>query len=178
MNRPQFRSHRDLPRATLRGQFWIADAVVTAAEQILPTFRGPDGDHEGIAFLAGVELPGFTLFNAVIAPQAEHGPGRVHCSKEQVLACARAARSVGLSLLAQIHTHPSGCTHHSEGDDEMVLMPFEGMLSLVVPNYAHFGMRPLDGLGVHQFQDKRWVLCSRDSVHAGLRIAPNVLDLR
>ena len=60
----------------------------------------------------------------------------------------------------------------------MVLMPFEGMLSLVVPYYAHFGMRPLDGIGVHQYQDKRWVLSSRDTVYAGLRIAPNVLDLR
>jgi hypothetical protein len=67
---------------------------------------------------------------------------------------------------------------HSEGDDEMVFMPFAGMLSIVVPCYARFDLRPLDGLGVHQFQDGRWILAERESVRNNLIVAPNSIDVR
>ena len=60
----------------------------------------------------------------------------------------------------------------------MVFMPFEGMLSIVVPYYGHFGLRPLDSLGVHQFQDGRWVLVDRDSVYHHFLVIPNSLDIR
>jgi proteasome lid subunit RPN8/RPN11 len=169
---------RSLPEQPLRGRFAITDAALAAAESMLPTFRGPDGDHEGIAFLGGFEFEGLTLFTAAIVPDAEHTRGRVFCSREQVLAASRAGRAAGVSILAQLHSHPGASTYHSEGDDDMVLMPFERMLSLVAPHYGHYGLRPLDGLGVHQFQDGGWVVCDRASVRAGFRVLPTEVDLR
>src|SRR5437016_3572026 len=126
-----FLPRRKLPERPIRGQFRITQEAVVAAERILPTFRGPDGDHEGIAFLAGLELTDLTLFTTVVAPVAEHSHGRVFCSRAHVLSIARASRAWGLAVLGQIHTHPGPSSYHSEGDDAMVLMPFEGMLSLV-----------------------------------------------
>jgi hypothetical protein len=162
----------------MRGRYLLTDSALATAERLLPTYRGPDGDHEGIAFLTGFDAHGVTVFTGVVAPQADHRPRGVLCSRNQVLAASRAARHAGSSILAQLHSHPGAGTFHSEGDDSMVLMPFEGMLSVVAPWHARFGLRPLDSLGVHQYQEGRWVLCERQSVHEAFRILPTELDLR
>ena len=169
---------RKLPTGPLRGRFQITSGAVEALERLLPTYRGPDGPHEGISFLCGYETPATTLYLTAVAPEADHGRGHVRCSEEAIAAVTNAAREQGLGLLAQVHSHPTGAAGHSLGDDEMVFMPFEGMLSIVVPDYAHFGLRPLDSLGVHQYRDGHWVLCTSDSVRANFTIVPALRDLR
>jgi hypothetical protein len=169
---------RELKSGSLDGTFQITDRAVDSLERLLPTYRGPEGPHEGICFLCGYEMPASTLYVTAIAPDADHGPGHVRCSEEEIAAVTKAARAHGLGLLAQVHSHPTGGTGHSLGDDEMVFMPFDGMLSIVVPDYAHYGVRPLDSLGVHQYQGGRWVLCSRQSVRANFTIVPALRDLR
>ncbi len=134
---------------------------------------------KAFSFSAGRELEHVVLFMAVLAPEADHGPPRVICSPDQVAAASRAARAAGLAMLGQIHSHPGEMTWHSSGDNELVLMPYEGMLSIVVSHYARLGLRPLDSLGVHQFQDGRWVLAMPESVRdldrAGLARPPPVM---
>jgi proteasome lid subunit RPN8/RPN11 len=180
MNKPDgsggFR--RKLPMGAIRGRFQIADSALEAIAGLLPTYRGVDGSHEGICFLAGYETGELTLYLTTIAPKADHGPRHVRCSETQVAEATAATRSSGLGLLAQVHSHPSGATGHSLGDDEMVFMPFEGMLSIVVPDYGRFGLLPLDSLGVHQFQDGRWVLCERASVQENFAVVSAAEDLR
>jgi hypothetical protein len=172
------RYERALPQGELRGRFTITDAAVNAAERLLPSFRGPDGDHEGIVFLLGRELPGLTIFTSVLAPDADHGEGHVICEPSAVSGAQRAAREYGLGIIGQLHSHPCDSTEHSVGDDSLVLMPFEGMLSVVAPWYGRVGLRPLHGLGVHQYQDGRWVLMSSESVRASFTIMPTSFDLR
>ena len=90
---------------------------------------------------------------------------------------ARAARHNGLGILCQVHSHPGDDARHSDGDDELVLLPFEGMLSIVVLN---FGLQ-FDGLDIaciHQFQSGRWVLCSQESVRAHTTVISSRIDLR
>jgi hypothetical protein len=169
---------RERPAGTLTGSFQITDAALATLEQLLPTYRGVDGPHEGICFLCGYETATATVYVTAIAPTADHGRGHVRCSEADLLAVTRAAREHGLGLLAQVHSHPRGGTGHSYGDGEMVFMPFEGMLSIVVPDYAHVGLLPLDSLGVHQYQQGRWVLCSRKSVRANFSVVPTAQDLR
>ncbi|MGD9711260.1 MAG: Mov34/MPN/PAD-1 family protein [Thermomicrobiales bacterium] len=172
------RPYRKLDSAPLRGRFLFTSAAIAAAEQLLPTYRGRDGDHEGIAFLLGREFPSVTIFTTALAPTAEHSAGSVFCDPAAISAAQTAARGYGLGLLAQVHSHPGYLTEHSEGDDDLVLMPFEGMLSLVVPHYGHFGMTPLSGLGVHQYQDGRWVAVNTASVDEGFGVLPEKIDLR
>lgn len=169
---------RKLPTGGLRGRFTIAEAALDAAERLLPTFRGPDGDHEGMIFLLGRELDDLTIYTSTLAPNADHGEGHVVCAPEDISAAQRGARAAGLGLLAQLHSHPRAGTQHSEGDDDLVLMPFEGMLSIVAPWYGRTGLRPLHGLGVHQYQDGRWVLMTPGSVREKFTIAPQAIDLR
>jgi hypothetical protein len=167
-----------LPVANLRGDFLITEGAVAAAERLLPSFRGPDGDHEGLVFLLGREFDGLTVVTSALAPDADHGPGHVMCDEAGVAAAASRARAHGLGILGQLHTHGRDWTEHSLGDDELIVMPFEGMVSLIAPWYGRVGLRPLHGLGVHQHQDGAWVLIRPGSVREKFRVVPDGLDLR
>ncbi|MGI8730258.1 MAG: Mov34/MPN/PAD-1 family protein [Solirubrobacteraceae bacterium] len=170
---------RALPCAPVRGSFLICNAAWGAAERLLGTYRDPDGDHEGIVFALGRPAGADThLITTVVAPAAATAPGRVHCDERQMLAVTRACRAHGLIVIAQVHSHPGSSTVHSVGDDMMVFLPREDLLSIVVPHYAHRGARPISTLGVHQFQDARWVRCDADSVAETIRLIPDTIDLR
>ena len=167
-----------LPVGHLQGEFFVTDGAITAAECLLPGYRGPDGDHEGIVFLLGRYLGNTSIITTVVAPDANHGPGHVLCSETQFAEATTAAHDIGLGILGQLHTHPGPWTEHSEGDDVLTRMPFDGLLSLVAPWYCHRGLRPLHSLGVHQYQAGQWVLIHPDSARQHLHLLPDSLDLR
>jgi hypothetical protein len=158
----------------------VCQPVLDATGQALVTFldRGiADGGHEGIVYWCGHEAPDITVFLHAIIPEAEHGPQSVMVSRASVGRAQRHARSLGLGLLSQIHSHPGTDARHSDGDDDLILLPFEGMLSIVVPNFGrHF--RRLSDACVHQFQDGRWVLCTASSLRTRFITVPSVHDLR
>lgn len=164
------------PTGALRGQFLMPNHLLSATESALVTFRGPEGPHEGIVFWGGMEMEGITLFTTAITPRAVHTKGSVQCDEAAVREVVHALRPHGLGLLAQVHSHPSGDARHSDGDDSMVLLPFEGMLSIVVPWYGKDGMHPLSSCGIHQFQEGRWVLCNTNL--DGIQVVPGMVDLR
>lgn len=171
-----------LPVGDLRGSFILAESVIPATREALLSFALAgieDGGHEGMAFWAGCESQEFgsTVILGVIIPDAEHSNQRVIASAEAVGKAARLARAHGLGVLCQVHSHPGQDTRHSDGDDRLILLPFEGMLSIVVPEFGiHFAQ--LREASVHQFQDGRWVLCSAASVAAKMLNVPARVDLR
>ncbi|HMJ35620.1 MAG TPA: hypothetical protein VK501_17050 [Baekduia sp.] len=167
-----------LPVRDLRGNFLITDSALDAAARLLPSYRGADGDHEGLVFLLGRETETLTIFTTALAPDADHGWGHVICDEAAVGSAARSARAHGLGILGQVHTHGRDATEHSIGDDTLIVMPFEGMLSIIAPWYGRVGLRPLKALGVHQFQDERWVLIHPASVRDRFRVIPDGIDLR
>jgi len=168
-----------LPTGALRGQVLIAEAAWTQAAALLRTYRGRRGDHEGIVFLLGVRpSPQTLVITTAVAPEADHGPEYVMCNEEQMLAITLAGRAHHIALLGELHSHPSGWTEHSPGDDQLVFMPRELMISIVAPHYGHTGLTPIATLGVHQFQDGRWVLIDPESVSEDMTVLPAAIDLR
>jgi hypothetical protein len=177
--RPAYR-RRPLPVGQLRGRFVVAPGVVAETRRDLVSFALAgidDGGHEGMVFWAGHRDDGWTCFMQAIVPDAEHGPGHVSASRAAVGAAARAARSRQLGILAQVHSHPGDDARHSDGDDDLVLMPFEGMLSVVAPRFG-LGFTGIEQVCVHQFQDGRWMLCTSASVSGGIVTLEPHLDLR
>lgn len=173
---------RPLPVGDLRGSLILAESIIPATRDALVSFAHAgihDGGHEGMAFWVGLEDREMrsTVILEVIVPDAEHSNGRVMASADAVGKAARIARSHGLGILCQVHSHPGRDTQHSDGDDRLILLPFEGMLSIVVPEFG-IGFANLKEASVHQFQDGRWVLCSAASVAANATIAPARVDLR
>jgi hypothetical protein len=120
----------------------------------------------------------WTWLLSVVGPNADHGWGHVRCSEADISGVVAVAKQFGLGLLAQVHSHPGGETEHSDGDDQMVLLPFEGMLSIVVPHYGRASLLPLNTLGIHQFQDGEWVLAEPRSVAEQVAVVPTVVDVR
>lgn len=162
-----------LPEAPARGRIIVAEPVAQATATALRGFCGPDGRHEGIVFWAGRRESPDQLIAAAVVPAAVHGVGFVHVPAGAVGAAAAKARSARLAVLAQVHSHPGLFTDHSDGDDRMVLLPYEGMFSIVVARYGDGGVTHREGAGLHQYQDGRWVKVS-DAEHA-LIVAPAVM---
>ena len=148
---------RPLPEVPARGRLIVAEAAMAETSSALRASRGRHGRHEGIVFWAGRLCGTDTLVTAALLPHAEHGPGFVHVSHADVGWMGRAARRLGLAVMAQVHSHPGADTRHSDGDDELIVLPREGMFSLVIGRYGEGPADPRHGAGLHQFQDGRWV---------------------
>lgn len=147
-----------LPEAPARGRLVVAAAVAKRANEELARFSGKDGRHEGLVLWLGRRVDGDVLIAAIGTPHVEHTWGSVRIGHHAVGVTSKAARRAGVSVLVQVHSHPGRDTRHSDGDDRMVLLPHEGMFSLVVGRYGDEPIEPHAGLGLHQFQNGRWVL--------------------
>ena len=140
-----------------RGQLIVAEGVARATRVALQDSSGLDGKHEGIVFWLGRRAGEDALVVSAYVPRSNHGSQFVHADEVEVGRMSRYARSLRLTLVAQVHSHPGDDTRHSDGDDRLIVMPHEGMFSLVVGQYGQGSISPKDGCGVHQFQDNRWV---------------------
>lgn len=158
---------RELPVAPARGHLVVARAVVAATQRRLLRSRGADGRHEGLLLWIGRIVGNDTIVVSSVAPTSKHTWGSVNVDEIAVGAAARAARSRRLGVVAQVHSHPGDDVRHSDGDDDLVLLPFEGMFSLVIANYGMAAIASGPGVGVHQFQDGRWTWIDpvRDALH-------------
>lgn len=164
---------RPLPRGSIRGHYTISSTLLADTRRALRCFYRAgwrDGGHEGLCYWAGREEPGLTKFEATLVPRAQHDRYGVFVSEIAFADVARRARALGMGILAQVHSHPGRDTRHSDGDDDLIVMPFENMLSLVAPYYGSILGAVFD-FSVHQFQNHRWVLCDRESVRAAFKTA-------
>jgi proteasome lid subunit RPN8/RPN11 len=177
--RPVYRT-RPLPTGDLQGQFLIAEPVLSRTRDALLGFALAgigDRGHEGLAFWAGRQHGCQTVYTTVVVPEADHSYHGVFVTEAAFGQAASEAKRRGVVILAQVHSHPGADARHSDGDDQLIVMPFESMLSVVVPNYG-IGWQSMSEARVHQYQKGRWVLCSDPSVHNGIVVAPAAVDTR
>ena len=154
-----------LPTGPATGRLLVADSVTMPTSVALQASSGDHQHHEGLVLWLGRTIGTTTLVVACAAPPTRSGPGRVHLDEHAVGATARAARAHGLGIVAQVHSHPGYDTRHSDGDDQLVLMPFEGMFSLVVADYGRGSLHPEHGAGLHQHQAGQWVKVDDGALH-------------
>lgn len=167
---------RELPVREAQGRILIPHAVAEAVARGLASFRSDAGiPHEGLLYLAGRVVDQTALALVAIIPPCDHSPYRVVADERSIGLSARQARGLGLGLIAQVHSHPGWDNRHSDGDDDLILLPFEGMFSLVVSNYASKGFTH-ETVGVHQYQAGRWVRMA--SPAQALVFVPEEQDLR
>ena len=153
---------RPLPRTRGRGALVVSAQVAGATSTLLREIGANGKLHEALVYWAGRTVGATTYVLAAVAPQCERSAYGVFADERAIGAAARQARRHQLGLVAQVHSHPGTDTRHSDGDDELILMPFEGMFSLVVGRYGEGSIRPSRGAGLHQFQDGRWVYLEDD----------------
>ncbi|HEV2345814.1 MAG TPA: Mov34/MPN/PAD-1 family protein [Actinocrinis sp.] len=161
-----------LPTGPAAGRLIVAHQVVGPTLAALrATYEGLR--NEALVLWAGRTIDGTSVVTSIILPRTDHGPGHVLADEAAVNDAVRLARRAQLGVIAQVHSHPGSDTRHSDGDDRLVLMPFDGMFSLVVARYGQGGLTRGEGAGLHQFQHGRWVYITDDA----LVVAPPVLAL-
>ncbi len=146
-----------LPVARATGTLLVAEQVIAPTLAALRASSGPDGPHEGLVLWLGRTTGTTSIVMSMICPAARTGPDFVLLDERAVGAASRTARAHSLSVIAQVHSHPGTDTRHSDGDDNLVLMPFPGMFSLVVASYGVGSLDPGEGAGLHQYQDHGWI---------------------
>ena len=176
---PVYRT-KPLPRADITGTFIVPAPIIEATREALTSFALlglRQGGHEGVCYWAGREFGSVQVFSSVIIPRADHAPQRVMVSKEEVGRAAQSARSMQLGILCQVHSHPGRDARHSDGDDDLILLPFEGMLSVVAPHYGT-RIQSIEDFAFHQYQNGQWVWCTPHSVSRQVSVVPTLCDLR
>jgi proteasome lid subunit RPN8/RPN11 len=161
-----------LPTAANRGRLIVGAQVLSATKAALQQFRGPDGRHEGLVYWVGRRCEQDALAVSAVLPVSNHGLQHVFIAEVEVGRMSRRARAMGLAVVAQVHSHPGTDTRHSDGDDKLILMPFEGLFSLVVARYGDGSVVPGEGAGLHQYQDRRWVLIAPTTQDALVVVPP------
>ncbi len=157
-----------------RGRLIIAASVAAQTRIALQGFCGPDGPHEGMVFWVGRRLEPDIIVAGAVIPVCQHGPQQVLAPPAAVGSVSRTARVLGLSIVAQVHSHPGEDTRHSTGDDSLILMPFEGMFSVVVAKYGAGGITQDSGVGLHQYQNRRWLRIP-PSCSGAITIVPSIM---
>lgn len=152
----------ELPEAPARGRLIVSEGVIAPTRAALQASSTDSRPDEGLVLWLGRNIEDTSLVLACVAPRSSHDWGRVHIDETAVGTAASAARAHGLGVIAQVHSHPGWDTRHSDGDDQLVLMPYESMFSLVVADYGLGSVHPAEGAGLHQFQDGHWVKVSND----------------
>jgi proteasome lid subunit RPN8/RPN11 len=148
---------RPLPHRPALGRLLTPDAVLERTSHLLRTAGDSQPPHEGLVWWLGRNVHHDTIVLACHLPACDSGPQHVFADEAATGDAARAARALGLGIVAQVHSHPGRDTRHSDGDDELILMPYEGMFSLVVSEYGTGSLLPSEGAGLHQFQGERWI---------------------
>lgn len=164
-----------LPEAPARGRLIVPSGVISRTEQMLRESAGADGPHEGVVLWGGRVAENDRIVAAPVAVAATTGWGHVHVDAATVGHAGRVLRRHGLTLVAQVHSHPGDDTRHSDGDDTMIIMAHQGMWSLVARRHGRSPMT-LAQIGIHQRQDGRWVAVQ--DAETSFIVIPDVIKVR
>lgn len=153
----------------------VTAAVLAQTLRSLQSFGDSEGPHEGIVYWAGRTTPDEWVITTVILPEAVTTWGSFRTSAAANARVVALLATADLVLLAQVHSHPGRVVDHSGGDDADALMPYEDMLSLIVPHYGRTVLWPLDQCGVHRFEHGRFRRLTTKEVGATFRVIPTTL---
>jgi proteasome lid subunit RPN8/RPN11 len=157
-------------------KFYITDNLVNATLNELRSFGLPHKPHEGIVYWAGLRLDRGVVITTALVPDAITTPGSFFISAKANAEVTRFIMNNNLQLIGQIHSHPGCNVDHSLGDDENALLPFEGYLSFIVPNYARRGN--ISEWGFHVYEQGRFIRKQKEWREQKIIILPFGTDLR
>ena len=150
----------------------VPQAVVNEVQEFLR--EAGTSENEAVGFWAGkADGETFRVRAAVIPNQdavsTEDGEVAVILSGDELFRMNVWLYRNGLTLVAQIHSHP-GDAYHSETDDEFAVMTRVGGLSIVVPDFAREDFT-LTGAAVHRLgPDGTWSRLSNDEAVALIHV--------
>ena len=155
--------------------------MITIPETIwaamLAEFARNKKEVEQVCYFDGVTVGDVGIVTTLTIPNAALETGRFHVSPDAMSEAGKHLRALRFRRLAQVHTHPSEWTGHSQWDNEWAYSQLPGAVSIVLP---HFGRRQprLENAGVHLRTNAGWRQLSPGEVMQHLRLVPGLLDFR
>lgn len=156
----------------------IHEGVIPATGRLLRQSKQGCRKHEGVVYWAGRDMGPECLVTTCIAPNAVTSPGSFHVSAEANADVIMLLNKLSLVLMGQVHSHPGNLIGHSSGDDRGAFMPFENLISIVVPNYGRLDPWPLTKCGVHRFVGGAFRKLTEGEVERKFRVLPAACNLR
>ena len=142
------------PRLKDRKRYLISSKVIRDTERVLQDYACKSPSNEGLVYWAGKISDNVVNVTAVIAPNTESDAYLVSTSHKDNFHVVNELNELKLVEVAQVHSHPGCEVDHSYGDDRWAAFKFEGLLSLVVPNYCKEGILPLEKCGIHRYKKR------------------------
>ena len=142
------------PRLKDRKRYLISSKVIRDTERVLQDYACKSPSNEGLVYWAGKISDNVVNVTAVIAPNTESDAYLVSTSHKDNFHVVNELNELKLVEVAQVHSHPGYEVDHSYGDDRWAAFKFEGLLSLVVPNYCKEGILPLEKCGIHRYKKR------------------------
>ncbi len=140
-------------------------------------FRRNRKKVEQVCFLDGYRVGSLGIVTTLTFPKARVERGYYYIEPDQVRTASKHLRSNSMVRLAQVHTHPSSWTGHSQYDDEHAYSGAPGALSIVLPFYARMDCS-LDNAGVHLRNEYGWVEIPTAGRGGVVALVPSLVDLR
>lgn len=134
---------------------------------------------ETACYWFGMEVEQVQIATTLALPRLFQTSGSYQVDSASMRLIAQEMRDQGLVNLAQIHTHPPGCSvWHSRYDDQHAYSTREGALSLIWSGYGLGVSHTLAGIGVHERRNGRWVHLSEEEIAKRMRLVDSLVDHR
>lgn len=145
---------------------------------LLSFHPSPFINHEGILYWGGYDYKDTVFVTTCVVPKATSGPQEVHTTPEANAEIISYLNKHGMTLIAQVHSHPRDLKRHSPGDDKFTFMPYDGYFSVVVPYYARKAMNPIAMCGFHMYNLGQFHFLSDNWTMQNVKVIPGYVDLR
>lgn len=153
---------------------YIPQEIVKETQDLLLSFSGEGQMRKGVVYWAGTETKQGLFVAKAIAPRAAATPISFRVEAVENARIIAELQKQNLQLIAQVHSHPNGADlYHRMTELETGFLPFEGLFSLVVRDYAVNGLLPLvEKTGVFYYWRGRFLRLTDQQVEAYLRVTP------
>lgn len=146
-------------------------------DQMLQIFARQRRYTEQVAYFDGVRTAGAGIVTTLTLPDANLSGQGFHVSSDAMTEAGAHLRTLHLSRLAQVHTHPERWVGHSVWDDTRAYSQQPGALSIVLPFYGR-GKPNLPQVGIHVRTPDGWQQLSAEEVGSIIQVVPSKLDFR
>jgi hypothetical protein len=113
----------------------------------------------------------------LVLPELVNTWGNYRVSAEAMSRAGKHLRALGMLRFAQLHSHPTEWTGHSEYDDEHAFTRRTGAISIVAPHYGACASG-LHDCGVHMCEAGTWRQLDAAEIDRYVRVIPSKLDFR
>jgi hypothetical protein len=136
-------------------------------------------DRERVAFFDGPRPSdgGPAVATTLVLPELVNTWGNYRVSAEAMSRAGKHLRALGMLRFAQLHSHPTEWTGHSEYDDEHAFTRRTGAISIVAPHYGACASG-LHDCGVHMCEAGTWRQLDAAEIDRYVRVIPSKLDFR